>query len=82
MPKSLVQESIPGQLAGTGAPCEQIDQSTLANGWLRRFGTWIERSRQRRAIEELARLNNHYLEDIGVSKDEALREAAKPFWRR
>jgi uncharacterized protein YjiS (DUF1127 family) len=42
---------------------------------------WIERSRQRRRLGELAELNDHLLRDIGVSRDEALREAAKPFWR-
>jgi uncharacterized protein YjiS (DUF1127 family) len=30
----------------------------------------------------LAGLNSRYLQDIGVSKEEALREASKPFWRR
>lgn len=50
--------------------------------WVHAVATCIARSRQRRALEELAKLNNHLLQDIGVSKDEALREIAKPFWRR
>lgn len=39
---------------------------------------WMERAEQRR---QLARLDNHLLKDIGVTRPEAAREAAKPFWR-
>ena len=82
MPKSLVQDSVPGQVVGTRAPYQQTNQSTLANGWLHTVGIWIAQQRQRTALEELAKLNNHLLQDIGVAQDEALREAAKPFWKR
>jgi uncharacterized protein YjiS (DUF1127 family) len=40
--------------------------------------SWVVRSRQRRALAEL---DKRFLDDIGVSPDEARREAAKPFWR-
>jgi uncharacterized protein YjiS (DUF1127 family) len=43
---------------------------------------WRERSRQRRALAELAMRNDDLLTDAGLSLDEARREAAKPFWRR
>ena len=46
--------------------------------WLRTFGLWCARSRQRRA---LADLDDRLLKDIGVSRSAAAREAAKPFWR-
>jgi uncharacterized protein YjiS (DUF1127 family) len=42
---------------------------------------WVVRRRTRKALQELAELNSHLLQDIGVSRDDALREAAKPFWR-
>ena len=43
---------------------------------------WIARSRQRRALREIAERNDlHLLKDIGVSQQEAFREADKPFWR-
>ena len=39
---------------------------------------WEER-RQRRAA--LARLDAHLLRDIGLNRDEARTEAARPFWQ-
>ena len=39
--------------------------------------TWVERDRQRR---QLAELSDHLLRDIGVTRTEAMCEAAKPFW--
>jgi uncharacterized protein YjiS (DUF1127 family) len=43
---------------------------------------WFARSRQRRALREIAERNDfHLLKDIGVSQEEAFREAGKPFWR-
>jgi uncharacterized protein YjiS (DUF1127 family) len=40
------------------------------------FG-WHERASQRRA---LSMLTDHQLKDIGISRADAVREAAKPFW--
>ena len=54
---------------------------TLVGDGLHTLQFWIGRSRQRRQLDELAELNNYLLKDIGISRDEALREAAKPFWR-
>jgi len=42
---------------------------------------WIDRSHQRRFLGEIAELDDHLLQDIGVPRDAAQREAAKPFWR-
>ena len=39
---------------------------------------WIERSRQRRALQDL---DDHLLNDVGLSRDEAKRECAKLFWQ-
>src|SRR5262245_56646661 len=41
---------------------------------------WLERSRQRRVLGELADRKDHLLADIGLSVEEACHEAAKPFW--
>jgi uncharacterized protein YjiS (DUF1127 family) len=40
--------------------------------------TWQERASERHA---LASLDAHMLSDIGLSRADAWREAAKPFWR-
>jgi uncharacterized protein YjiS (DUF1127 family) len=48
-------------------------------GVLGLLGAWIERWRQRRA---LAALDDHLLRDLGITREEAERESAKPFWRR
>jgi uncharacterized protein YjiS (DUF1127 family) len=43
----------------------------------------LARSRQRRTLRDIAERNDfHLLKDIGVSQEEALREADKPFWQR
>ena len=81
MSRSLAQAP-PGEAARPRVPYRNADRQTSASKCIRAVAIWIERSRQRRAIKELARLNNRYLADIGVSKDEALREASKPFWQR
>ena len=41
--------------------------------------TWHERDRSR---GELRLLDDYMLKDIGLSSTDAIREAAKPFWRR
>ena len=44
---------------------------------------WVARSRQRRALREIAERGDLYLlKDIGLSQDEAFQEAAKSFWQR
>ena len=49
---------------------------------LRRIAAVIRSWRQRaRSREELSRLSNHMLKDIGLSRSDALREASKPFFR-
>jgi len=50
--------------------------------WRHTIARWIARSRQRRALREIAeRTDDYLLKDIGVSRAEAFREADKPFWR-
>jgi uncharacterized protein YjiS (DUF1127 family) len=51
---------------------------SLRRHWWWRLLLWRERARQRRALH---RLDGHLLRDIGRSREAALREAGKPFWR-
>ena len=73
--------TLPREPAGMLALRQQSASSSSIDAWLRTLGLWIDRSRQRRQLGELAELNDYLLKDIGVSREEALREAEKPFWR-
>jgi uncharacterized protein YjiS (DUF1127 family) len=42
---------------------------------------WAERRNQRKTLGELAG-EQHLLDDIGLTRAQAFREAAKPFWQR
>jgi uncharacterized protein YjiS (DUF1127 family) len=54
-----------------------------ANSGLSVISVWIARSRQRRALRELAECSDrdHLLDDIGVTPEQARRAAAKWFWQ-
>ena len=41
-------------------------------------GVWLERARQRRALRNL---DDRALDDVGIKRPAAEREARKPFWR-
>jgi uncharacterized protein YjiS (DUF1127 family) len=45
----------------------------------RLLATWHKRWEQRQAMRDLS---EHMLRDMGISRYDALREAAKPFWMR
>jgi uncharacterized protein YjiS (DUF1127 family) len=47
------------------------------NVWAGAIRMWLQRSRQRRVLAEL---DDRMLSDIGVTRPQAEREAAKPFW--
>ena len=47
-------------------------------GW-RRIGLMRARHRQRKALRDLAD-DPHLLSDIGMTREQALQEADKPFW--
>ena len=64
-------------------PGTQLHQSSSGpSPSIRRPGwwSWLDRPLQRIALREIAD-DPHLLSDLGLSRDEALREAAKPFWR-
>jgi uncharacterized protein YjiS (DUF1127 family) len=55
--------------------------SITPTAFLRLLSIWLARRRRRQTLAELAGFSEHLLDDIGVSRTEALHEAAKPFWR-
>lgn len=55
--------------------------SIPSDDWLSLLKVWVQRSRERKELAEVAN-DDHLLNDIGVSRLDALQEAAKPFWRR
>lgn len=55
-----------------GRSFRSLDQSQCGA-----FEALLQRAVQRRHLGEL---DDHLLQDIGVSKTEAYRESAKPFW--
>jgi uncharacterized protein YjiS (DUF1127 family) len=61
---------------------EAAESSDRQPGWGLRFLLWCvrcsERSRQRQALAEL---DDHHLKDIGKTRQEAMAEASKPFWK-
>ena len=50
----------------------------LIGGGAHKLATWSERMAQR---QHLLDLDNRLLDDIGMDRGEALKEAEKPFWR-
>ncbi len=46
---------------------------------LRQIGAWVALIRERHALAEL---DSRLLDDVGIPREAAARESAKPFWRR
>jgi uncharacterized protein YjiS (DUF1127 family) len=70
----------PVQAAEPATPLHQ--SSSGRSPALRRTGwwSWLDRPLQRIALREIAD-DPHLLGDLGLTREEALREAARPFWR-
>ena len=62
----------------SGAPVYPGDE--FVRQVFRSLKQWMLRAAERRALRELAQ-SGHLLNDIGLSREQALREASKPFWR-
>ncbi len=57
----------------------KLDTNFKATNLYSTLKIWHQRTIQRR---QLAQLQDHILEDIGISKEQALAEASKPFWKQ
>jgi uncharacterized protein YjiS (DUF1127 family) len=81
----MTLQTIPGS-AGARQPhgCGADRHVTLStalrriSGLLRR---WRERQRLHRQLRSFSELDDHILQDIGLTRSTLLREATKPFWR-
>lgn len=67
----------PPQAADPGIPVHQSSSGSQYRrpGWW----SWLDRRLQRIALREIAD-DPHLLKDLGLTREQALREAAKPFW--
>lgn len=79
MPNQLAERSAASAARPAGSLL--LDRHSIVQRPLRTVGTWLVRAVQRRALRELAQ-EESLLSDIGLSREQALREASKPFWRR
>jgi uncharacterized protein YjiS (DUF1127 family) len=70
----------PVQAAEPTTPLHQSSSGTPAA--IRRpvWWSWLDRPLRRIALREIAD-DPHLLSDLGLTREEALLEAAKPFWR-
>ena len=71
--------------AGRGSVSHATNRlSAAVRGLLATIGAaieaWAARRRQARALADLAEYDDYLLADIGLTRDEARREAAKPLW--
>jgi uncharacterized protein YjiS (DUF1127 family) len=67
----------------TAAACGNDDRAeTQALFWGTRFWRWYARCSARyRQRQALAQLDDRALKDIGITREQAKAEAAKPFWK-
>jgi uncharacterized protein YjiS (DUF1127 family) len=81
MPISLAQRSVPSVGRSSAKHTLSDTHSSTLSTAVCTLATWIVRGGQRKALGELAQ-DARLLNDVGLSREQALREAAKPFWRR
>jgi uncharacterized protein YjiS (DUF1127 family) len=78
MPIELAERSSPSMGRSTGIFSETLPFFATP---FRAILVWSRRSAERSDLRELAR-QPRLLCDIGLSREQLLREADKPFWRR
>ena len=73
--ESAVAGRSPGDATLSGAP------ATVLRACLGTVASWLVRSGQRTALRELAQ-EGRLLSDVGLTREQALLESGKSFWRR
>jgi len=77
--------SAPQQAVRAGAPAEPAEASRRHYGLatLRSIvATWRRRTRFRRELKRISEVSTHLIDDIGLTRQQAETEIAKPFWQR
>jgi uncharacterized protein YjiS (DUF1127 family) len=80
MSVQILQESVQAGRSPRNTALPEIRMAALSV-CLNTVATWIARSGQRRVLGDLTQ-EGRLLADIGLTREQALDEAAKPFWRR
>ena len=70
----------PVQAADAATPLHQSSSGTSLPVGPPGWWSWLDRRLRRIALREIAD-DPHLLSDLGLTREQALREAAKPFWR-
>jgi uncharacterized protein YjiS (DUF1127 family) len=70
----------PVRAADPATPLHQFSSGTSPPVWPPGWWSWLDRPLQRIALREIAD-DPHLLSDLGLTRELALREAARPFWR-
>jgi uncharacterized protein YjiS (DUF1127 family) len=70
----------PAQADGPAMPLHQSSSGAPAGSRFVGWWSWIDRPLQRTALREIAD-DPRLLRDLGLTREQALHEAAKPFWR-
>jgi len=77
MPYPFAGLTFPKAPGAIGKSLRRMIARAVAQGW-RTAALWHSRARQRRA---LLKLDDGLLDDIGIGRQSARREAVKRFWR-
>jgi uncharacterized protein YjiS (DUF1127 family) len=83
MSRQTLLGALPSTAATDGFP--SLEQKNSSTPWLalsRLIQLWAARHHQRSGLRELAEQDDPLLRDMGIPRDKALIEAAKPFWKR
>lgn len=77
-PPAPARHEIPGP-ASSGGRCDRGDRGA---GRAFLLAMWLHRIRERRRLERIAlEYPSYLLRDVGLRREDLLREACKPFWR-
>jgi uncharacterized protein YjiS (DUF1127 family) len=83
MSKRTLPSALPFKGATYGFPSsEQEISSTPWQDLSKLILLWAARHHQRKGLRELTEQDDRLLHDMGIPRDRALVEAAKPFWKR